>query len=262
MESRTASIELRFVGEYAVYRNGVALPLPPSRKTRALLAYLALSGQRRRRGQLCELLWEVPDDPRGALRWSLSKLRRLIDDEQRRRIVADRTHVEADTSDLAIDVLDLERLAGDLPTAELASLKEAALRFDGDFLEGLEFPSSHTFRCWCVAIRERVLRNQTAILGELIRRLEAEPASALSYARRYVELSPYDEQARAKLVRLLGAARHSMEAEEQFQLGLRMLEEAGLEATGALAAVGRLLRPKREASSGRSSDRYTRASLA
>ena len=63
-------LELRFLGDFEVLRDGRPLSLPPSKKTRALLAYLALQPRRFRREQLCELLWELPDDPRGSLRWS------------------------------------------------------------------------------------------------------------------------------------------------------------------------------------------------
>ncbi len=55
------------------------MALPPSRKLRALLAYLALAREPVSRSQLCELLWDAPSDPRGELRWCLSKLRRLLD---------------------------------------------------------------------------------------------------------------------------------------------------------------------------------------
>lgn len=44
------------------------MQLPPSKKTRALLAYLSLNGQRFRREQLCDLLWEIPDDLRAGRR--------------------------------------------------------------------------------------------------------------------------------------------------------------------------------------------------
>ena len=36
-------------------------------------------GGSHRRERLCALLWEGPDDPRAQLRWSLSKLRPLLD---------------------------------------------------------------------------------------------------------------------------------------------------------------------------------------
>jgi DNA-binding SARP family transcriptional activator len=49
--------------------------LPSSRKVRALLGYLALASRPVTRSQICELLWDVPNDPRGELRWCLSKIR-------------------------------------------------------------------------------------------------------------------------------------------------------------------------------------------
>lgn len=52
--------ELRFLGEFKVIRDGQATILPPSRKTRALLACLSLNRRRFRREQLFDLLWEVP----------------------------------------------------------------------------------------------------------------------------------------------------------------------------------------------------------
>jgi hypothetical protein len=67
----SAGLEIRVLGDFAVARDGAPIHLPPSRKTRALLAYLAIDGRKHRRERLCELFWEVPDDPRGALRWSL-----------------------------------------------------------------------------------------------------------------------------------------------------------------------------------------------
>ena len=60
-------MELRLLGPMALVRDGRPVPLPASRKTRALLAYLAVSGKAERRERLCQLFWEMPDDPKGAL---------------------------------------------------------------------------------------------------------------------------------------------------------------------------------------------------
>lgn len=230
-----AQLELRFLGEFGVIRDGLALPLPPSRKTRALLAYLSLHGRRLRRESLCELLWEVPDDPRGSLRWSLSKLRRLLEDGDRERIRADRSHVEIDLEGIAVDAVRLQALAaGDAGRLPTEALERAAADYAGTFLEGLEFSDFHNFHAWCIAERERTTRAQTAVLRELVRRLAGEPERALVHARQLVCLSPYDEAARAALVRLLVATQHIDEADRQFQLGMRMLKEAGITATGAL----------------------------
>src|SRR5262245_65906417 len=62
-------LTLKFLGDIEVVRGGERLDLPLSRKTRALLAYLALNRRAFRREHPCELLWEIPDDPRGSLRW-------------------------------------------------------------------------------------------------------------------------------------------------------------------------------------------------
>ncbi|MGO4816436.1 hypothetical protein AB4156_43790, partial [Cupriavidus sp. 2MCAB6] len=65
-------LELRLLGPLKLLRAGAAETLPPSRKVRALLAYLALASRPVPRERLCSLLWQVPDDPRGELRWCLS----------------------------------------------------------------------------------------------------------------------------------------------------------------------------------------------
>lgn len=235
-----AALELKFLGEFGVFRDGRALPLPPSKKTRALLAYLCLNARKLRREQLCELLWEVPDDPRGSLRWSLSKLRGVLEDEGRVHIIADRTHVAFDAGDLFVDSLALQALAAsDLAQASTETLEAAAARYSGNFLEGLEFSAFHDFHSWCIAERDRAARAQAAVRQALVARLVDDPERALPHARALVGIGPYDETARATLVRLLVAAHHVDEADQQVQLGLRMLKEAGITATGMLLRARR-----------------------
>ena len=66
------------LGAFQIIRNGAPLPLPRSRKVRALLAYLAMAPRPVTREKLCELFWDVADDPKNELRWCLSKLRPLV----------------------------------------------------------------------------------------------------------------------------------------------------------------------------------------
>jgi len=214
--------------------------LPPSKKTRALLAYLSLQPRHFRREQLCQLLWEIPDDPRGSLRWSLSKLRRLVEGDGRTRVLADRDRVGFDSEGISIDTRELAQLvAGGLGQAPSEVLVAAAARYRGNLLEDLEFSSFHTFHAWCVAERQQSLRDQAALLTALVERFASEPERAAPFARALVGLSPYEEGHRATLIRLLNAARQYGEAEEQYQLGLRMLQEAGIHQTGALSAARR-----------------------
>lgn len=235
-----AGLEFQFLGDFEVRKDGAPLPLPPSKKTRALLAYLSLQSRQFRREQLCQLLWEIPDDPRGSLRWSLSKIRRLVDEDGRPRVLGDRDRVSFDADGIGIDTRDLRQLvAGGLSQVSSELLVSAAARFRGNLLEGLEFSSFHTFHAWCVAEREQALRDQAALLTELVARFENEPERGLPFAHALVGLSPYEEGQRATLIRMLNAARQFGEAEEQYQLGLRMLREIGARSTGALLAARR-----------------------
>src|SRR5574340_1457846 len=119
-------------------------------------------------------------------------------------------------------------------TTLFRSLEQAAARYAGTFLEGLEFSDFHDYHAWCIAEREHMARAQGAILRETAQRLAGDPERALAHARALVCLLPYDEAARAGLIRLLVAAQHLDEAEHQFQLGMRMLKEAGITSTGSL----------------------------
>ena len=69
-------------------RGGEPVNLTRSQKTRALLAYLAVTGRPQQRERLCEMFWDVADDPRGALRWSLGTLR-VLDDSSNHLLLDD-----------------------------------------------------------------------------------------------------------------------------------------------------------------------------
>src|SRR6185503_10564456 len=139
-------LTLRLLGEIALARGGRPLALPASKKTRALLAYLAVTAKPHRRERLCTMFWEVPDDPRGALRWSLSKLRLLVDEPERPRIVADRDSVALEAGAIAVDVLEARRrLAKGTAGLGAADLEALAALYQGEFLEGLELPNCPEF---------------------------------------------------------------------------------------------------------------------
>ena len=80
-------LRLCVLGRFEVWHDDQLVPLPASKKTRALLAYLVVTGRAHTRQRLCEMLWDGPDDPRAALRWSLWKLRPLVDHPRTQRLV-------------------------------------------------------------------------------------------------------------------------------------------------------------------------------
>ena len=230
-----ADLKLRVLGNLEVIRGGTVLDLPPSRKTRGLLAYLALNERTMRREQLCELLWEIPDDPRGSLRWSLSKIRKLVDDDQRQRIIADRSSVSFDAADVDIDVRALHGLiANDVADLSTDVLEHAAEAYQGCFLEGLDLPDFHDFYTWSIGQREQASRSQATLLRELLARFSDQPEQSLDYASRLVTLLPYDESARAQLIAQLLQLDRKKEAEQQYRIGQQQQQEAGADDSGVL----------------------------
>jgi pimeloyl-ACP methyl ester carboxylesterase/DNA-binding SARP family transcriptional activator len=228
---RAPALALTLLGPIALARDGEDVPLPASRKTRALLGYLAASDRPVRRDRLCELLWEVPDDPRGALRWSLSKLRGLIGEDACLR--ADRDAVQLDCARLTVDWRTLRDIsAQDIRKIAADTLFEAQC-LDGHFLEGLDLPRCDVFQAWLVAMREDARRWRVALLRELSER-PIDPARGLELARAWVALDPYDALARVALIdRLEQAGRHN-EAEQQRGLGVRKLDEGEVAVPPAL----------------------------
>ena len=67
LESASAApVGIALLGGLKVTVDGQVMALPPSRKCRALIAWLAMHQRPQRREVLCSLFWQVPDDPRGA----------------------------------------------------------------------------------------------------------------------------------------------------------------------------------------------------
>lgn len=251
-------LTLQFLGEPRINRDGEALKLPPSKKTRALLAYLAITGKPHRRERLCSLFWEIPNDPRGALRWSLSRIRDLIDEPGIVRVVSDHETVRFEAHDACVDVLDL-RGASDALLSEISTERLSAIvsGINGEFLEGGDLRECHAFHAWCVAEREEARTAQTRVLSALVDRLKSEPEQALSHARTLLELHPDREESWATLVDLLANAGRSREAKEQSELGCRVLRDAGTPLSDALLRKWGILHRKRASSSSRTGDIVT-----
>jgi adenylate cyclase len=236
--SEATGLSLRLLGEVEVARGGERLPLPASRKARALLAYLAATGQPHRRDRLCSMFWDVPDDPRGALRSTLSRLRAVVDEPGRQRIIAHRDSIRLDSSDVAVDLMAVRRLLSSAagPASTLA-LESAAASFRGEFAEGLALMNCPDFEAWYMAEREETRRLQVQLLGTLIERHDTAPDAALPHARALVRIDPDAVFAHAALLRVLVASGRQREAEEQRELSLRVLTQissaAGHELTQA-----------------------------
>jgi len=227
---RTEALFVRLLGPPSVRRDAAELPLPRSRKVRGLLAFLALQRQPITRARLCDLLWDVPNDPRGELRWCLSKLRGLLDDDRRRVVAAD-DHVALDLADCRVDVVEVETaLASDLATASEARLLELSALFNGDLLENEPFDGHPEFSAWLASQRNR-FRAMRATIAEALAARATDPAERMRRLDAWVQVAPFDLRPHEQLLDSLVRSRRVREAEEHLARTIQQFETAGLDWT-------------------------------
>ena len=193
-EQADGLLEIRVLGELTVLRDGKRVELPPSRKTRALLAYLAVVDRAQQRDRLCGMFWDLPDDPRGSLRWSLSKIRQILKSAGPDCLVTDRSSVALNTQSVAVDLRRVKAMSTrDIAAIDASELEGAAdLLLRGGFLEDLSLPRCPEFEAWRTSHVNEVDLLKAHILRALIDRLAGDALRALPYAHALRALHPSD----------------------------------------------------------------------
>jgi tetratricopeptide (TPR) repeat protein len=112
-EYRCHVLRVRLAGSLALESNGREIPLPPSRRARAVLAYLAAHPGPHARGELAARFWPdvLDESARTSLRAALSELRRALGPEAA-GLVATRETVALDG--VWVDLREDASLAGEL----------------------------------------------------------------------------------------------------------------------------------------------------
>ena len=218
-------LRIRLLGDLQIVRDEQRLELPQSRKTRALLGYLAVTGTPERRERLCDLIWDGPSDPRAALRWSLTKLREAVDDDAVVRITADRERVGFKANGADVDLYELrDRLRGGVANASTDDLRAAATLLNGELLAGLDLPDAYAYSAWLASERDALRRIRSDVLTALITRLRDEPNDALAFARQRLAADPFNDDAHASAIELLGALGRVREAMDAYDESVRVLK--------------------------------------
>jgi len=223
-----SEFQINLLGELAVLRRGQPVTLPASRKTRALLAFLVLTARPHRRDRLCEIFWEVPDDPRASLRWSLSKLRSVVDDPDRPRIVADRERIHIIPETCPTDIGQLRAMQDD-DNLPLTALIDAFERLSEGLLLGGELSNQPEFDSWLHAERQKIDELKAEFAGRICRHPDITPDRALAYAEIHQQLRPFSRAAAAFLIRInrqLGNSKTVGQLQQHFN---RHFAEAGID---------------------------------
>jgi DNA-binding SARP family transcriptional activator len=191
------SLSIRLLGRPALERDGVAVAAPKGQKAWALLAYLALTERPPSRRELASLLFADADDPLGALRWSLSQLRRSIDPEAK---------VGGDPVALELGEEAWLDVAAVLDSAALDPARADEL--GGELLEGITIVGAPGLESWLLVERRRLAGAMESLLHEsALARLAADDyEAAVDLARRATALNPLEENNQEMLVRCLAAS--------------------------------------------------------
>ena len=188
---------------------------PRGRKSWCLLAYLLLANQPILRERLAELLFSAADDPLGALRWSLSDLRRVLGPDC--KLYGDPLTIML-PSTAVVDV-DLVRRGRWNEAFELRGLGQ-------DLLAGVSVSVSAAFELWLFSERHRLNGATEAILHEATLAFLAEGLinDAFKCASQLVDLNPLDEAHHVLLVQCFrtagdydGAVKHAMHCTDLFR---------------------------------------------
>jgi len=198
-------LRVRLLGRPSAEMDGVAVPGPRGRKAWALLAVLLLADSPRSRHSLTELLFSDAEDPLGALRWTMSRLRRGLDDHV--AIDGDPVVVRLGPS-CRVDVVDLlgvSHLAGNVTHRDCEA---DWIELSEPLLVGADALAGPDFHLWLTAARHRVNTARGARLRETACRAltAAQPSVAVMAAARAVAAEPDHPTGRAALVSSLLAA--------------------------------------------------------
>ena len=224
------SVHVRMLGPMTISRDGAALALPASRKVRALLAYLTIAPHPVPRSRLCELLWDVPNDPRGELRWCLSKIRRILDEPDRRRVESSGDTIKLDLADCFVDVIEIARAAQrGIEALDAERLRALSVLFVGEFLDGLEIDRSPYFNTWLIAERRRFSGRHIAVLEHLVK--SAPGDEVFGYLEKWLQLAPFDRRVHEILLSGLARRGRILDGEKHLAATARLFEAEGLDHT-------------------------------
>jgi DNA-binding SARP family transcriptional activator/TolB-like protein len=191
-------VRLRLIGQMEAWTVRSENVLPPGRKTRALLASIAMAAPRPvLRGRLAEQLWSrrPEEQARASLRQEIHRLLDALSPAETDILIITRDHLTLRPGAVWIDVEEVMRAT----TAQPASL---AL-LDGDLLEDLDGVDPN-FDAWLNTERER-LRDRARSIAESMLRDDLEPDAGIAAAQRLLTIDRSHEGAWRALMKAYAA---------------------------------------------------------
>jgi len=209
-----------------------------SRKTEALLVFLAVTRKNYPRETLADMLWSDRPQERAMsnLRTVLASLRKCLGDyvvitRHTAGIQAD-ANIWIDATELESTVQEIQSKGGVFWPSEARLLGTVLDLYKGDFLQGFNLRGCREFENWMLVDRERLHQLVMAGLENLVEYLieSGDYLSGIVYAQQWVRLNPLMEAAHFQLMRLQYFAGRKADSLAQFKRYSQVLvEELGLE---------------------------------
>ena len=231
--STVRTLSIRLLGPPEIFFGEAPISPLPSRKTFALLVYLAVESSRiHERHALASLLWPDAPEERGlaSLRQSLLSLRRVLGTGP-----APPIHLEINSRSVRFNPgaphrLDVSLLESPPPECRVLEepescdrcarhLSEVAEAIRGSFLEGFTLPDCEEFENWAEGVRARVKTQTNLIVERLIRfrMREGDLSGSIWIADRGLRIDPLDERGHRRLMRLFAESGDRRAVELQFE---------------------------------------------
>jgi DNA-binding SARP family transcriptional activator len=245
-------LRLQLLGAFRLQSAAGEPVLFPTKKSKALLAYLALAGEHPHgRSLLANLFWEEASErqARESLRQALSLLRKTLLPFLAQPIVSEGDTIGLDASALHVDALEFMRLAEENhPEAQ----EQAANLYVGELLEGLNLHAPE-FDRWLSAKRQSFHEKAVDVLNRLVAQHIASGnlGSAAYVATRLLTLDPLRESSHRALMELYGKQGRYAAALRQYQICADILaRELNVEPEPKTTALYREIRALRNAPRG------------
>ena len=195
----TSQLRVKLLGGFEVRQAGGPVVAISGKKTRALMAYLALMpGRTHGREKLADLLWSDRGDKqaRDSLRQALTELRDVLSPLSPALLSTEQDRLSVDPGAMEVDALQFEALAAG---EDRDALRRGIALYGGDLLDGLAVHDP-TFEDWLRGERQRYRELAVAVLKKLATCETG--AAAITAAQRLLALDPLHEEGYRALMRL------------------------------------------------------------
>ncbi len=216
----TRQVRLRLIGQMSAQSTQGEVELPRVRKTRALLAIMALAdGKPVLRERIAGLLWSTREreQARASLRQCVHELQEFCQTNGLARLRTGRQHL----------VLDLDKVWSDVVAINTATSGQGDLLdlVQGELLEELA-GLDEAFDAWITSEARRLREAAVSLAGMVLDR-QSEPEAVIAAARRLVSFAPTNETGWQRLIQAHLACGERAAAMEALDRCTRALANSG-----------------------------------